>query len=63
LKQVGYIKASNPSERAQFGDAIALSGDGNTLAVGARSEDGGARGTNGDDNSVTDSGAIYLFGY
>ena len=34
LKQVDYIKASNPSERAQFGDAVALSGDGNTLAVG-----------------------------
>jgi hypothetical protein len=35
------------------------------LAVGARSEDGGARGANGDenDNSVTDSGAVYLFGY
>src|SRR5262245_52221852 len=47
LKQVGYIKASNPSERAQFGDAVALSGDGNTLAVGARAESSAAAGING----------------
>src|SRR5687767_11494308 len=46
LKQVGYIKASNPSERAQFGDAVALSGDGNTLAVGARAESSATAGIN-----------------
>src|SRR3970040_2113596 len=46
LKQVGHIKASNPSERAQFGDAVALSGDGNTLAVGARAESSAAAGIN-----------------
>lgn len=48
LKQVGYVEASTPSERAQFGDAIAVSGDGNTLAVGARAES----------NAV---GAAYVF--
>jgi len=40
-----------------------LSGDGNTLAVGARVEGGGARGINGNqaDNSAQYSGATYLF--
>jgi len=63
LKQVGYIKASNPSERAQFGDAIALSGDGNTLAVGARAESSAAAGINGNeaDASAGSSGAVYVF--
>ena len=63
LKQVGYIKASNPSERAQFGDAVALSGDGNTLAVGARAESSAAAGINGNqaDASALSSGAVYVF--
>jgi hypothetical protein len=63
LKQVGYIKASHPSERAQFGDAIALSGDGNTLAVGARAESSAAAGINGNqaDASAVSSGAVYVF--
>ena len=73
LKQVGYIKASNPSERAQFGDAVALSGDGNTLAVGARAESSAAAGINPPppgfggtggnqaDGSASDSGAVYVF--
>jgi FG-GAP repeat len=34
-KSVAYIKASNTSKYQQFGSAVALSGDGNTLAVGA----------------------------
>jgi hypothetical protein len=64
LKQVGYIKASNPSERAQFGDALALSGDGNTLAVGARAESSAAAGINGNqkDASAFSAGAVYVFG-
>jgi hypothetical protein len=63
LKQVGYIKASNPGERAQFGDAVALSGDGSTLAVGARAESSGASGINGNqaDASAFSSGAVYVF--
>ena len=73
LKQVDYIKASNPSERAQFGDAVALSGDGNTLAVGARAESGtaaginppppgfGGTGGNQADASALGSGAVYVF--
>ena len=63
LKQVAYIKASNPGERAQFGDAVALSGDGNTLAVGARAESSAAAGINGDqtNTSALSSGAVYVF--
>ena len=63
LKQFDYIKASNPSERAQFGDAVALSGDGNTLAVGARAESSAAAGINGNqaDASAVSSGAVYVF--
>ena len=34
-KSIAYIKASNTGKDNQFGYAIALSADGNTLAVGA----------------------------
>src|SRR2546426_7640368 len=33
-RQAAYVKASNPRAGAQFGYAVALSSDGNTLAVG-----------------------------
>ena len=59
-----YVKASNTDAFDEFGSGVALSRHG-VLAVGARSEDSGARGANGNqnDNSVIDSGAVYLFGY
>jgi hypothetical protein len=62
-KQAAYIKASNPGEGHQFGYAVALSGDGNTLAVGAQMEDSGATGINGNqaDHSVFSAGALYVF--
>ena len=46
-----------------FGDFVTLSGDGNTLAVGAFGEDSGATGIYvlQSDNSVQDSGAVYLY--
>ncbi len=68
--QQAYIKASNtepdPSitlERDRFGSAVALSADGNTLAVGAIHEESGATGVNGDqtDNSASAAGAVYVF--
>ena len=61
--QQAYIKASNSDEGDQFGLALTLSDDGNTLAVGARSEDGVATGVNGNqnDNSAFGAGAVYLF--
>jgi hypothetical protein len=70
--QQAYLKASNtgeagkgeePPDGDQFGFSMALSADGNTLAVGAISEDSGAKGVNGDqsDNSRQSSGAVYVF--
>jgi len=61
--QEAYLKASNPDANDQFGDSVALSTDGNTLAVGATGESSNATGINGDqtNNSLTDSGAVYIF--
>jgi hypothetical protein len=61
--QQAYVKASNTGENDQFGFAVALSADGNTLAVSAVYEDSGAKGINGNqaDNSIADSGAVYIF--
>ena len=65
--QQAYIKASKTfpagfsSYRDQFGQSVALDGD--TLAVGAPEEWGGSTGVNGNqnDNTVPDSGAVYVF--
>ncbi len=59
--QEAYIKASNTDDSDWFGANLALSGD--TLAVRASREDSAARGINGDqdDNSATESGAVYVF--
>ena len=71
--QQAYIKASNTGEGPapgedygdgdQFGFALALSRDGNTIAVGAVTEDSAAKGINGNqnDNSMMSSGAVYVF--
>ncbi len=61
--QQAYIKASNTEAGDQFGYSVALSGDGNTLAVGANREDSNATAVGGNqaDNSATDSGAVYVF--
>ena len=49
----------------EFGSSVALSRDGRTLAVGARGEDSGAKGINGNqaDNSMKEAGAVYVFTY
>ncbi len=62
-KSIAYIKASNASKDDQFGSAVALSGDGNTMAVSATSEDGAAKGINGNqsDHSALNSGAVYVY--
>ena len=61
--QQAFVKGSNTEAFDEFGGSVALSGDGRTLVVGARGEDSGAQGTNGDqaDNSVDESGAAYVF--
>jgi len=55
-----YVKASNPDEGDHFGCSVSVSGDGLTLAVGAKDEDGAAAGGQSD-NSVESSGAVYIF--
>ncbi len=57
------LSASNADSSDGFGLALALSGDGNTLAVGAPNEESAARGINGDqsDNSADHAGAVYMF--
>ena len=61
--QEAYVKASNADAFDQFGGAVAISSDGRTMVVGARGEDSAAQGANGDqtDNSVDESGAVYVF--
>jgi hypothetical protein len=58
-----FFKASNPTMLDWFGVRVTLSGDGNTLAVSATSEDGGSQGLNGNqnDDSANESGAVYFF--
>lgn len=64
--QQAYIKASNTESMSTdwFGGSVALSADGNVLAVGADGEDSSAIGINGNqaDNSAPQSGAVYVFG-
>ena len=61
--QEAYIKASNTDADDRFGRSVALSGDGNTLAVGAVGEGSAAIGANGDqaDNNASFAGAVYVF--
>ena len=61
--QQAYLKASNTDAGDLFGAMVALSNDGNTLAVGARQEDSNSSGIGGNegDNSAPDAGAVYIF--
>jgi hypothetical protein len=73
LRQVAYLKASNPAMYAHFGEGGALPGhtgntasisaDGNTIAVGAPHEASSATGINGNekDDSATNAGAVYVY--
>ena len=60
--QQAYIKAPNAEDYDQFGSGVALSGDGATMAVAANGDDSGS-GIDGNqnDNSVRDSGAVFVF--
>ena len=59
----GLLKAANPDQSDFFGESLALSSDGKTLAVGALFEDSAASGVDGNqtDNSLVNSGAAYVF--
>ena len=63
VTQQAYIKASNPGDGANFGSSVALSRDGNTLAVAAYYESSNATGINGNqaDRSIPEAGAVYIF--
>ena len=58
-----YVKASNAEAGDAFGFAVALSGDGNTLAVGVPSEASAAIGIGGNqaDNTAASAGAVYVY--
>jgi len=58
-QQQAYVKASNTGDLDLFGSAVAVSADGNTLAVGAGHEDG--TGIGGDEVEAEDAGAVYLY--
>ncbi|GAK23217.1 hypothetical protein JCM19052_3847 [Vibrio sp. JCM 19052] len=60
---VAYLKAPNADDKDEFGYAIALSGDGNTLAVSTINEASSATGIDGNqlDNLAPASGAVYLY--
>ncbi|MDH5753300.1 MAG: FG-GAP repeat protein [Deltaproteobacteria bacterium] len=61
--QQAYVKASNPEALDLFGVSVALSHDGNTLAVGAWKEGSNSTGINGDqlNNSAYYAGAVYVY--
>src|SRR6266700_7657426 len=59
-----YVKASNTGAADEFGFAVALSSDGNTLVVGAPGEASAATGIIGadqTDNAADSAGAVYIF--
>ncbi|MCE2595824.1 FG-GAP repeat protein [Motilimonas cestriensis] len=60
-QQTQYLKASSNIEfNDSFGYRVELSGDGNTLAIGAIGDDA-ANAAEPADNSLEDSGAVYIF--
>ncbi len=60
--QQARLKAANAGVNDNFGNAVALSADGKTLAVGAVYEDSDTTGIDGAyNNNANDSGAVYLF--
>src|SRR5262249_9213407 len=58
--QQAYVKASNTGAGDGFGRSVALTGDGNTLAVGAYHEDSAST-TNQSDEGAPNEGAAYVF--
>ncbi len=61
--QQAYVKPSNTDANDYFGISIALSGNGDTLVVGADYEDSAATIVDGDDDNdnLSGSGAAYVF--
>lgn len=62
VTQVAYIKAGAAGAGDQAGYAVALSGDGLTLAVGVPQEDGAAQTIDGTvDDGAANAGAVYVY--
>jgi len=61
--QTAYFKASNAEAVDRFGRSLSLSGDGQTLAIGANEERSSSTGINGDEtnNDEEEGGAAYVF--
>ncbi|HVE52954.1 MAG TPA: integrin, partial [Ramlibacter sp.] len=63
--QQAFLKAANGDGSDHFGDALAISADGNTIVVGTPREDSGQAGVHAtqpaDDNGANDAGAVYVF--
>lgn len=61
--QEAYVKASNTDAGDSFGSDVALTGDGNTLAVGAINEASTSIGLDGfqGDDGAPGAGAVYVF--
>jgi hypothetical protein len=61
--QQAYVKAANTDYQDVFGRSVALSADGDTLAVGAAWEDSNTTGIGGNraNNAHHDAGAVYLY--
>lgn len=59
--QQAYLKASNTGAQDNFGGSVSISGD--TVVVGAATEDSAATGADGDgsNNAATNAGAVYVF--
>lgn len=60
--QLAYVKAPSTDAGDMFGELVALSSDGQTLAIGGGYEDSavvGVGGARSDDTSV-DTGALYI---
>jgi hypothetical protein len=63
LSTIGRIEAQNAAANAHFGAAVAVSGDGGTMAVGAPRQSSGSSGVNPVESGTAaiDSGAVYVF--
>lgn len=60
--QKDYLKASNLGNGDSFGRRVAVSGDGDTIIVGADWEDSSSQGIDGaQDDGSSNSGAAYVF--
>src|SRR5690606_8140335 len=62
-QQAEISVAGDTSANDYFGYTLALSGNGDTLAVGTPFESSGSKGINGErnDSSQTEAGAVYVF--